>query len=108
MFSRALAKNPSVKWKKISRINQSRKQIRTVCSWLKYSLLEEFVQGNVKTGSGHVLLHTLHSSLSSSAVTRTSSLCGTGCDLAEYFLSYAAFGIVLHDNVKAVLASHVS
>lgn len=46
---------------------------------------------------------------SSSVATPTSALCGTGRDLAEYFLRYVVSGIVLHDNVKAgVAASRVS
>lgn len=45
---------------------------------------------------------------SSSVTMLTSALCGTGCDLAEYFLRYVVSGIVLHDNVKAGPASRVS
>lgn len=54
------------------------------------------------------LVQSVSEKASSSAVMLTLALCGTGCDLAEYFLRYVVSGIVLHDNVKAGLASRVS
>lgn len=64
-----------------------------------------FVAGR---GDFQTLLSKRSEEASSSAVMLTSLLCGTGCDLAEYFLRYVVSGIVLHDNVKAGLASRVS